>query len=217
MTHSRATIPLILCTLTLSLAAVALIVNGALQAPASEEIATLCAEQFAMSQEPTACPEATVTPADPLTITIPPAVTHPGFVYPLGMNAIAEETATGTTITLTGSGLFFAECLNCTNQVIAVLSTAPFALEGTETLDSFIQAAYANNTSAVIQKEVHGNGTQYTITGNALEAPFGPFTHVRFFGATTEGFFLLPESDLLPVGVAERDALISSLDFSLIP
>lgn len=217
MPSSRAIIPLILLTLALSLAAVALIVNGALQLPSSEDIAGACAERFTQNQEPVSCPDPEGEVTQPSVITIPPSATYPGFSYPLGMNALAEETLSGTTITLAGSGLFFSECLACTNEVIAVFSTAPFALDGTETLDSFIQSAYANNTSAIIQKEVHGNGTQYTITGNALEAPFGPFTHVRFFGATTEASVLLPESDLLPAGTAERDALLSSLDFSLIP
>ncbi len=217
MTSSRATIPLILFTLALSFAAVALIVNGALTTPTVEEISAACGDQFSASQEPVACPVIETETSEPLITTIPATTTYPGFSYPLGINAIAEETTSGTTITLTKSGLFFSTCLDCTNDVIAVLSTAPFALDGTETLDSFIQAAYADNTSAVIQKEVRGNGTQYTITGNTLDVPTGPFTHVRFFGATTEAFVLLPNANLSPIGAAERDAFLGSLDFSLIP
>jgi hypothetical protein len=216
MNPSRATVPLILVTLALSLAAVALIVNGALSTPNIEDVALSCAQATTSSQARTSCPETTKEPVRSI-ITISPSSSHPGFSYPLGLNAIAEETTSGTTITLTGSGLFFSECLDCTNEVVAVISTAPFVLNGTETLDGFMQAAYADNTSVIIEKEVHGNGTQYTVTGNSLEAPFGPFTHVRFFGATTEAFVLLPESDLLPVGVAERDTFVSSLNFSLIP
>lgn len=217
MHPSRATVPLILVTLALSFAAVALIVNGALSTPNVEDISLSCAQATRSSQQaPTSCPE-TITEPSQNTLTIPPSQTHPGFSYPIGLQAIAEETPSGTTITLAGGGLFFSACLDCTNEVVAVMSTAPFMLDGTETLDSFIRTAYANNTSAVIQKEVHGNGTKYTITGNSLEAPFGPFTHIHFFGATTEAAVLLLESDFLPVGTPERDALLTSLDFSLIP
>lgn len=211
MTSSRATIPLILFTLALSFAAVALIINGALSAPTIEEISASCGEQFFASQEPASCPAIETEIPESLRTTIPATTTYPGFSYPLGINAIAEETISGTTITLTKSGLFFSTCLDCTNDVIATLSTAPFTLTGTETLDAFVQKAYADNTSAVIKKEVRGNGTQYTITGTTLDVPAGPFTHVRFFGATTEAFVLLPAETV------ERDAFLDSLDFSLIP
>jgi hypothetical protein len=212
--NSRITVPLLLCTLALSLAAVAFIVNGAFATPRAEDVASLCAEAFATNQETPVCPE----PSDalPPTLTIAPTVNYPGFSYPLGLNAIAEETETGTTITLAGSRLLFLKCTDCTNTVISTVATAPFALEGTQTLDAYIQETYGADANSVIKKEVAGNGTKYTIT-NALPAPLEPLTTVRFFGATTEAAVLVPESDVLPVGSTERDAFLASFDFSLIP
>lgn len=214
MTPSRALIPLILLTLALSLAAVALIVNGALQLPTVEEIAGACTGRFVQSQEPPQCSEPTPVAAD--VNTVGPTVTYPGFSYPATMNAVLTAEGDGTRIVLAVGGLF-TSCPTCTEGVVITITTGPFALDGTETLDSYVQAAYASNTTATIKKEVQGNGTKYTIDGNALEAPYGPFTHVLFFGSTLQSSVLLPGSDLLPVGVAERDAFLSSLDFSLIP
>lgn len=224
MTSPRALIPLLLFTLALSLATVALIVNGALRAPRAEDVAELCSERFATAIQPTECPEPEITPLDP--VVVPASVYYPGFFYPVGWNVLGEVTAlpsggTRTEITLSSGGLFLLSCgtpdaCPLQPQTILTLSQEPFALEGSETLDTHIQARYSTIPNADIQKELFGgNKTKYTING--ISPSEGPFLHIVVFGATSKAEVLLPESDLLPAGVAERDAFLSSLDFSLIP
>lgn len=217
MTTSRATIPLILFTLALSFAAVALIVNGALQAPTIEEISASCGEKFFASQEPATCPEPLAPEASMLTVT--PSASRPGFSYPAGWNAIettsVTELGTKTTITLATAGIF-TFCETCTKGALATIVTEPFALTGTETLDSFVQAQYASIPNAVIQKAVLGNGTKYTVSGVSSGASPGPFMDILFFGATAKVTVLFPESSTLSGDALEKSALIGSLDFSLI-
>lgn len=218
MITSRAFIPFILCTLALSLAAVALIVNGALRTPQAEEIAVLCGERFAAALQPADCPEPEA-PAQEIS-TVAPSASHPGFSYPYGWNAIATTTPLlageeRTDIRLTFGGLFFL-CDTCTEGVIITLSQEPFVLDATQTLDTYISSLYTSVPGADIQKETFGgNKTKYTING--ISPTDGPFTHIIAFGATSKAEVLLPASDLLPQGVAERAAFISSLDFSLLP
>ncbi|MEK9157132.1 MAG: hypothetical protein AAB448_03325 [Patescibacteria group bacterium] len=218
MTSSRATIPLILFTLALSFAAVALIINGALSTPTIEEISASCGEQFFASQEPVACPIAEAPQAE--TIAVGPALTHPGFSYPAGWNAVATtdtaDLGTKTTITLAVGGLF-TSCETCTEGVIATITTEPSTLAGTETLDAYVQSRYANTPDAIIQKSTLNNGIKYIISGISSGETIGPFTDVFFFGATTQVTTLFAESDTLPAGILERSALLGSLDFSLIP
>lgn len=218
MTTSRATIPLILFTLALSFAAVALIVNGALQAPTIEEISASCAEKFFASQKPAVCPEPSAP--EPTTLTVTPTASRPGFSYPAGWNAIettsVTELGTKTTIVLATEGVF-TFCETCTEGVLATIITEPFALTGTETLDSSVQTQYAATPNAIIQKTVLANGTKYTISGVSSGTSPGPFMDILFFGSATKATVLFPESSNLSNGALEKSALIGSLDFSLIP
>jgi len=217
MTSSRATIPLILFTLALSFAAVALIVNGALTTPTIEEISASCGEQFSTSQKPVACPIVEDTGA--ATITVVPTLTHPGFLYPLGWNAIATthatELGTKTTITLAEEGLF-TSCETCTKGVTAIIVTEPYTLIGTETLDARVQERYSTIPDVTIQKTTLGNGIKYVVSGISSGDTL-PFVDVLFFGATTHVSVLSTGSGSLPANAPERDALLGSLDFSLIP
>lgn len=218
MTTSRVAIPLILFTLALSFAAVALIVNGALQAPTIEEISASCGEKFFASQEPATCPLPSAPEAT--TLTVAPTASRPGFSYPVGWNAIETasitELGTKTTILLATEGIF-TFCETCTEGVLATITTEPFALTGTETLDSSIQAQYAPIPNAIIQKAVLANGTKYTVSGVSSGTSPGPFIDILFFGTATKATVLFPESSNLSSGALEKSALIGSLDFSLIP
>jgi hypothetical protein len=209
MTSSRATIPLILFTLALSFAAVALIVNGALTSPTLEEISTSCGKQFYASQEPTVCPVIEDVQAE--TITVGPAPHHPGFSYPTGWNAVqtsvTTDLGTKTLITLAGGGLF-TSCETCTEGIIAKITTEPYLLAEAETLDAYVKARYSALSDAV--------GTKYVISGISSGETAGPFTDILFFGATTQVTALFAESDLLPQGTSERTAILGSFDFSLI-
>lgn len=218
MTSSRATIPLILFTLALSFAAVALIVNGALTTPTIEEISTSCGEQFSVSQEPATCPLVEETQTE--TITVGPALNHPGFSYPAGWNAVATsdttDLGTRTVVTLAVGGLF-TSCETCTEGIIATITTEPYALAETETLDTYVKSRYSALPDAVIQKSTLSNGTQYIVSGISSGETVGSFTDILFFGATTQVTALFAESDNLPTGTLERTAILDSLDFSLIP
>lgn len=218
MTSSRATIPLILFTLALSFAAVALIINGALTVPTIEDISTSCGERFSASQEPAACPVVEDTRAE--TITIGPALDHPGFSYPAGWNAVATsgtaDLGTKTVVTLAVGGLF-TSCETCTEGVIATITTEPYVLSETETLDTYVKSRYSALPDAIIQKSTLSNGTKYVVSGISSGETVGPFTDILFFGATTQVTTLFAESDNLPAGALERTAILGSLDFSLIP
>lgn len=217
MQFSRITIPLVLVTLALSLAAVALIINGALTLPTLHDIAVACTDALPTSPTPATCPTGDVPTSEP--VVIPPAADHPGFSYPLGWNAFLSSPEGKTVVTVAGTGLFNPACTGatCTDTTFATITTEPYTLAATQTLDSYVQGLFAANPSVVIHKEDRTGGSLYTVTGITSTAPIAPFTYLLFFGQTTEVEIYLPESDLLPVGTAERDAFISSFDFSLIP
>ncbi len=214
MISIRSTIPLLLCTLALSFAAVAFIINGALRTPTVEDIAASCKEQFDATRIAPICPQ---TEEKQNLVTVSPTTTNPGFSYPLGWNAIvATDTAEATTTIILGAPGLFTSCAICTKNALATMTTKPFVLTADQTLDAYVQSLYTAISDSVIKKETLENGIKYIVTGISLQDPAGSFTHVLFFGTTTQTVVAVPASPLSLVTTDEQQAFLSSLDFSLI-
>lgn len=220
MQSSKVIFPLLLCTLALSFAAVALIVNGAIRTPSSKEVAQLCKEQLSTLQTNTsACTSSSTTgEIPPQKVSIPPSTILPGFSYPNTWNAVATPPTTTSqkTIVTFGSSGILTLCDTCTSGVLFTLTSEPYTLATDTLLDTAVQNTYATLPDNTIQKESLSNGTKYTISGTSTER--GPFTDILFFGSTTKIHISFSNNPaVLPPEHSERQAFLSSLDFSLIP
>ncbi len=226
MNNSRSIIVLILFTLGLSFAAVAFIINGALQIPSPRAIADLCAEKVSQSlPSPKECPVPALQ--EPSLSAVSPTLAYPGFSYPsawqiIGNTAQFSETAYGFNFQIFNSSLYFSSCdhpVFCqkkSNPVVTI-SQNPLSplLEG-QTRDASLQERYASSQNVSIVKEsLDTSRTRYIITGT--DPLLGSFHHILITGTFSQVEVTYQPSALTPEDLLRVQALAASLNLSLLP
>jgi len=215
-----------LLILALSFAAVALIINGALQLPSSHDLATLCAERVSLpTPEPEACAEAPSKEAS--TTPFPPSLAYPGFLYPshwqvIGNTTLFSQGVYGFTLQFFDESLYFTSCdhpLLCSKNPspLLTLSQDPLPqLEAEQTQEMYVQQRYSTSQNVVITKDSpQENHTRYVVTGT--DASSGSFRHILIFGSFSLVDIRYQPTTLSATELAQVDALLTSLDLSLLP
>lgn len=219
---SKSIVPLILATLTLSLGAVALIINGALTMPTVQDISTSCSEAVRSTAALSSCQPSTNL-EETLQQVVPPSVNHPGFAYPKIWNIAHVDiaTATGNIHTLVADTGIATYCTSCQRNATLIITTQ--ALPPTyipEGADIFVSQQYTYSEDAIITKEqvsLHGTEYQsYHITGITPTSPPQSFADILFLGTSSWSQVMITSTETFTPTPQTIQDITHSLDFSLI-
>jgi hypothetical protein len=220
---SKSFIPLILITLTLSLGAVALIVNGALTMPTAQEISSLCSEAVQTTVSPSTClPPVGIEGVEQNSLS--PSMNNPGFTYPNAWNIAQIDIVTEGK----NAHVFVADtaiptyCETCQRNAPLVITTQPFPPAYlSEDADIFVFQQYAASEDAIITKEpISFNNTEYLryrIVGTTPKPEAQPFTDIIFLGTSSWSHVMITSTKTFTPTAQTIQAITDSLDFSLIP